>query len=811
MDFQESTDNPLVQLALKIQLGELQLNQAIGIAASDEFCDTVEESHLWELFRLTKKHQYEEFDAALYLSCLNVSAANKINRSSEIWGQIEGRHALLLYQNGQVYESLFHMWRARDIFEASGNQDMVATTDFYLAVFYDEAGMRDLGKDQLDSALKTLVDAAEPKAEVVVGRMEWVTQKLVRMGHVNQGVLGFYGSSIEYLFKLGQPGLAINAKSYVAEALTQLGRHDEALAQWQEASIGLREIGDLFAATVIDVKIAFIYNSLGRYEEALVILRECRRGFSHMPSLKFRCLYGEGFALAGKGDLEEAKETFEEAVDVVENMRGAMPEDRFRQSFLESKNQVYHGLIRFLLFNEHPDYASALEYLERLKTRSLVEMLERSKQSAESRGLKESVLGGSPVYLEGSLMRYRDIVALVKDSATALIYLFPTLDATVVFIVTQDRSAEPIVEFAAYSGPRLQDDLHTLSENLATYKRELNGDASSWAAGMQGWETCLAKILQDLYENVFACSIEPHLKSRAIKKIVFVPYSGFHLLPLHAMHAPPGNTGTMRCILDEYEVAYTPSAKVLAHCLRMSTNRPLEPNDVAVTSADPYRNLFFSRYEARIIADLLGVEPLREVTKMDLIEKVREAQIFHYTGHADDMSLLLHNEREPSQPERFEVTSIFDRLRLPRASLVTLSACETGVISPGEADEYIGLPSAFLHAGAKSVISSLWPALDHATTLLMVKMYSLIREDQTLGKATALNKAQLWLRDSSPEERKQMWEKLTVDPDVGEYSSCKTRMRPGRLEFEQILTADFFRLRYWAGFICTGMGWSNEA
>lgn len=67
------------------------------------------------------------------------------------------------------------------------------------------------------------------------------------------------------------------------------------------------------------------------------------------------------------------------------------------------------------------------------------------------------------------------------------------------------------------------------------------------------------------------------------------------------------------------------------------------------------------------------------------------------------------------------------RRRFP-AALVVLSCCDTGLgrIVPGEG--VLGLPRAFLAAGAQAVCATLWPILDHAGPPLMRAMYGQLRE-----------------------------------------------------------------------------------
>jgi CHAT domain-containing protein len=99
--------------------------------------------------------------------------------------------------------------------------------------------------------------------------------------------------------------------------------------------------------------------------------------------------------------------------------------------------------------------------------------------------------------------------------------------------------------------------------------------------------------------------------------------------------------------------------------------------------------------------------------------------------------------------------------------LVTLSACETGLIDfRNTSDEYIGLPSGFLYAGASSVISSLWTVNDLSTAFLMIQFYQNLQATQSV--TVALNQAQLWMRNLTKKEL-QEWiseNKISLDATV---------------------------------------------
>jgi CHAT domain-containing protein/Tfp pilus assembly protein PilF len=95
------------------------------------------------------------------------------------------------------------------------------------------------------------------------------------------------------------------------------------------------------------------------------------------------------------------------------------------------------------------------------------------------------------------------------------------------------------------------------------------------------------------------------------------------------------------------------------------------------------------------------------------------------------------------------------------ADIVTLSACETGLGRKVAGEGYVGFAQAFLQAGARSVLVSLWKVDDTATSLLMRRFYEnrLGRYDdprgqgagEAMSKARALQEAKRWLREYTDE------------------------------------------------------------
>ena len=69
-----------------------------------------------------------------------------------------------------------------------------------------------------------------------------------------------------------------------------------------------------------------------------------------------------------------------------------------------------------------------------------------------------------------------------------------------------------------------------------------------------------------------------------------------------------------------------------------------------------------------------------------------------------------------------EAREIYD-IDMGKVSLITLSACESGLGRIARGDEILGFTRSFLSAGASSLLVSLWPVEDDSTELLMTTLY----------------------------------------------------------------------------------------
>jgi len=112
-------------------------------------------------------------------------------------------------------------------------------------------------------------------------------------------------------------------------------------------------------------------------------------------------------------------------------------------------------------------------------------------------------------------------------------------------------------------------------------------------------------------------------------------------------------------------------------------------------------------------------------------------------------------------------------LRL-RAELLTLSACDTGAGKLLGQEGIASLERAFLLAGAKSVIGSLWPADDTFTIALMKRMYQHLADGRDKGAALRQAKLDL-LNEFGDQALRVYWAGFTL---VGDGSTPVSKLQP---------------------------------
>jgi CHAT domain-containing protein len=118
-------------------------------------------------------------------------------------------------------------------------------------------------------------------------------------------------------------------------------------------------------------------------------------------------------------------------------------------------------------------------------------------------------------------------------------------------------------------------------------------------------------------------------------------------------------------------------------------------------------------------------------------------------GSPSRSSLVLALDNDPEEDGLLQVSEIYD-LKLD-CDLVVLSACRTGRGQLLSSEGILGLSRAFLYAGARSVVVSLWDVSDISTAHFMKDFYKHLLSDDS--GATALRKAKLQMLQGSKQKR----------------------------------------------------------
>ncbi|QIR37495.1 tetratricopeptide repeat protein [Tolypothrix sp. PCC 7910] len=563
------------------------------------------------------------------------------------------------------------------------------------------------------------------------------------------------------------------------------------------------------------------------YQQALLV-----RTREALPQNHANTAYNLGLAYIDAERFADAYDIFKSAINTVEFLRGEIVSgDDVKQILAEEWNTLYRRMVEVCLKLEYSD--QAVEYIERSKTRNLLELLV-NQSSPQLQQLEQEIAtekrrlaateNSEPTQLNQLRQQRKELIEQVTgkqiefaeipkllDNHTAIVQWYLFNDCFRAFIITRQNQSPQIWQSTA-------EDLQALYDWSNEYLNTYNSQKPRWRYQLAAKLQELADILH--INDVLA------LVPETCQALILVPHRFLHLLPLHALPLAGENY-----LLDKFPlgVRYAPSCQLL----KFAKKREYQPQSSLFAIQDPNDNLIYTNLEVETIRR--HFHPTRvlqkaQATKSALLQTVdsfRDVQVVHFSCHgyfdielpinsaialADFSPSAMSDDANSLQRERrladgntidlekcLTLPDIFN-LNLPECRLVTLSACETALTNPfSTSDEYIGLPSGFLKAGSSSVVSSLWSVDDFVTALLMIRFYDNL---PSLPVAQALCAAQSWLRHATQpdlikwteqhpnisEENKQ----TIVNRLIRHYESANPNYKP------------FGKPAAWAGFCAIG-------
>ena len=188
-------------------------------------------------------------------------------------------------------------------------------------------------------------------------------------------------------------------------------------------------------------------------------------------------------------------------------------------------------------------------------------------------------------------------------------------------------------------------------------------------------------------------------------------------------------------------------------CLKKITNKWGNPI---------YKQLKYAKMEVEMIGEILKSQPLtgEDATKEAVLQRIKSVSLVHIAAHGRPETgeiVLAPDPRWESKPPKEEdyilKMSDIQAVKL-RARLVVLSCCHSG---QGEvsSEGVVGMARAFLFAGARSVLATLWAIDDEATMMFMKSFYQQLASGESAS--VALQKAMKCLRDSQDYYAPKYW------------------------------------------------------
>jgi len=569
----------------------------------------------------------------------------------------------------------------------------------------------------------------------------------------------------------GSPYPWVQTLRELGTAYERLGDPEAAACSFQESLTIGKRIGapGLVAETLY--RWALLNREQGRLEEALAKVKEA---ISITESVRDRV---EADALR-TSFFASKRDYYELYVDLLMHLQQQHPEGTYQMEALAASEQARaRGLLDLLaqgkidlrqgiapdLKQKEKDVSSRLfwflDQLPKMAQDPAAKIPEQLNQfEAEMSRLESEVREQSPRYAELRYPTASDFESIRRlvDPGSALLEYFVGRDGSVLFVVTRDGLASFILPPARELVPQIRR-VRALIERpseleIGDFRRQafslyrlLFGPAERILAGKRS-------LLIAPDGPLYAFPFEVLLTEETARPYPELPY-----------------------LLLQHEVSYIPSASVLAQLREPDDGQPISEAKNFVAFANPltgasqtspradasrgleetersFPPLAYSEEEVKGIAELFGcgdqvelyigeAASKRNVLGNPLVEQARHVHFathgFVDEAHPERSALIL----TPSAGEdgHLTVAEIFN-MKL-RASLLVLSACETGRGTEVGGEGIVGLMRAFLYAGAKSLIVSLWPVVDRPTATLMLTFYrSLSTAD---NKATALRQAKL--------------------------------------------------------------------
>ena len=498
-----------------------------------------------------------------------------------------------------------------------------------------------------------------------------------------------------------------------------LGDVPRAMEYYKQGLRNAEEIGDSFVQGQAYCRLGKCYTKLHDLKEAI----ECYKKHLSMAEeigerMSEACAHTDlGHSFLQSHSLNEALKHFRCSVKIYDTIRAnSISEDQLKISFRRQHQFAYTLLWQVLVMLDRND--EALYAAERGRAQALLDALK----------VTYGFTSLSPRSIESEEeVRY-------NSRKTTVLTVFLALEEKTVNIWVLGKEGNPIFRQAM-----VEDSFTLLLDRAGVGIRCEN------RCELQAFYDAVLGPIEDLFDG---------------DELIVVPDGALSKAPWAALsetlriRTVPSLT-SLKVITDSPSEYHSKSGALLVGdpCLKKITDKRGNPI---------YDPLKYARMEVEMIGKILESQPLtgEDATKEAVLQRIASVALVHIAAHRRKETgeiFLAPDPRWESKPSTEEdwimKMSDIQAVRL-RARLVVLSYSHSG---QGEvsSEGVVGMARAFLFAGARSVLATLWAIDDEATMMFMKSFYQQLGSGESAS--VALQRAMKCLRDSHDFSAPRYW------------------------------------------------------
>ncbi len=629
---------------------------------------------------------------------------------------------------GRYAQALFYLYEAQRRAPPNLFPDLLKNTDLYIARAFFQLGRHEEAETLLRAVLarapshsavyRIEAEARIQLADLLATQERWA-EALEVLGPAIQLLEALPTKQQSWLSQAYQQQARLLHRS--GQQLTEQAAAEEAALRWAEASQSRWQLAHTW------LLLAELADTPQRAEETLGRALETS---SDLPWIRWRVHRTAARHAATPRERRTQLVRAAADLDTVQSTLAAS----FHANFLGEVQTLYDDLIGAHL--AAGDIPLAWQTLERAKSRALVNtmlaqdeevvptaspllsdleslrlrhyaLLKRAAPAAEIRAIERAISEAQEA-VEVSLLGRREPLRVPEPFVPEA----PDHSDLVAFYLTPQQVHAFVHDGGHYHHVRLAatpDQVGSLATALGVTMRATPIAPDSWIPQL----TSRAHGLLAQLDALLLAPLRPWLRH---ERVTIVPHGLLHQMPFHLLRHEE------RYLLQDKEVRVMPTARLL---LPAGAPRQAPPSPRSVVIAHGWEGrLPSARLEGAMIAEILGNTTIiqgEDATRERLRAAMEQATLLHIAAHgahrpdAPQLSFIQLEDGQLCVGDLFRVAL--------SASLVTLSACDSGQLVVRAGDDPVGLARGFLAAGARSLLVSLWQLEDGCALRQMGEFY----------------------------------------------------------------------------------------